>query len=74
MSPARQAFEPSLGASDWVFRMNWFRDGLAILHALLFDFLNYRSGALYPSWAAISDAANISERSVIRRLVYKYGI
>jgi hypothetical protein len=34
---------------------------------------NY-SGALYPSWAAISNAANISERSVIRRLVYKYGI
>jgi hypothetical protein len=54
--------------------MNWFREGLAILHALLFDFLDYRSGALYPSWAAISDAANISERSVIRRLVYKYGI
>jgi hypothetical protein len=24
------------------------RNGLAVLHALLFDFLNYRSGALYP--------------------------
>jgi hypothetical protein len=25
------------------------RNGLAVLQALLFDFLNYRSGALYPS-------------------------
>jgi hypothetical protein len=36
------------------------RNGLAILQALLFDFLNYRCGALYPSWAAIAEAANIS--------------
>jgi hypothetical protein len=45
------------------------RNGLAVLHALLFDFLNYRSGALYPSWAAIASAACISERSVGRGLV-----
>jgi hypothetical protein len=45
------------------------RNGLAVLHALLFDFLNYRSGALYPSWAAIAGAACISERSVGRGLV-----
>jgi hypothetical protein len=44
------------------------RNGLAILHALLFDFLNYRSGALYPSQAAIAEAAAISERSVARGL------
>ena len=44
------------------------RNGLAILQALLFDFLNYRSGALYPSWAAIADKAGISERSVGRGL------
>src|ERR1700693_6078080 len=45
------------------------RQGLAVLHALLFDFLNYRSGALYPSWAAIAFKACISERSRGRRLV-----
>jgi hypothetical protein len=45
------------------------RNGLAILQALLFDFLNYASGALYPSWAAIADKACISERSVGRGLV-----
>ena len=45
------------------------RNGLAVLHALLFDFLNYRSGALYPSWAAIAGKACISERSVGRGLV-----
>jgi hypothetical protein len=44
------------------------RNGLAILQALLFDFMNYRSGALYPSWAAIARAAGISERSVGRGL------
>jgi len=45
------------------------RNGLAVLHALLFDFLNYRSGALYPSWAAIAFKACISPRSVGRGLV-----
>jgi hypothetical protein len=44
------------------------RNGLAILQALLFDFLNYRSGALYPSWDAIAEAAGISTRSVGRGL------
>jgi hypothetical protein len=44
------------------------RNGLAILHALIFDFLNYRSGALYPSRLAIAAKANISERSVGRGL------
>jgi hypothetical protein len=44
------------------------RNGLAILHTLLFDFLNFRSGALYPSQAAIADKAAISESSVTRGL------
>jgi hypothetical protein len=44
------------------------RNGLAILHALIFDFMNYRSGALYPSRAAIAAKACISERSVGRGL------
>ena len=44
------------------------RNGLAVVHALLFDFINYRTGALYPSWAAIAEAACISESSVGRGL------
>ena len=44
------------------------RSGLAILQALLFDFLNYVSGALYPSYAAIADMACIDEVSVWRGL------
>src|SRR6516165_5693742 len=45
------------------------RNGLATLHALLFDFLNYASGRLDPAHATIARAANISERSVRRGLV-----
>jgi hypothetical protein len=45
------------------------RNGLAVLHVLLFDFMNYKSGALYPSQAAIAGKANISKRSVARGLV-----
>src|ERR1700761_8000751 len=33
------------------------RNGLAVLHALLFDFLNYRSGALFPSHEEIAHKA-----------------
>jgi hypothetical protein len=44
------------------------RNGLAVLHALLFDFLNYASGTLYPSRQAIANMANISLRSVDRGL------
>jgi hypothetical protein len=39
-----------------------------VLHALLFDFLNYASGALYPSYATIAERACICERSVARGL------
>jgi hypothetical protein len=45
------------------------RNGLAALHSLLFDFLNYASGRLMPSHAAIASKAAISERSVRRGLV-----
>jgi Winged helix-turn-helix DNA-binding len=44
------------------------RNGIAILQVLLFDFLNYASGALYPSYAAIAEKANISLSSVWRGL------
>jgi hypothetical protein len=44
------------------------RNGLAVLHALLFDFLNYASGKLYPSRQAIAHKANVSLRSVDRGL------
>ena len=33
------------------------RNGLAVLHALLFDFLNYASGRLDPSYARIAEKA-----------------
>ena len=42
--------------------------GMKVLHSLLFDFLNYVSGALYPSYAAIAEKANISLSSVWRGL------
>jgi hypothetical protein len=45
------------------------RNGLAALHALLFDFLNFATGRLDPAQATIARAANISERSVRRGLV-----
>jgi hypothetical protein len=44
------------------------RNGLAILHALIFDCLNYASGRLDPSYATIARLANISVRSVARGL------
>ncbi|WP_156967688.1 helix-turn-helix domain-containing protein [Methylosinus sp. PW1] len=44
------------------------RNGLAVLHALIFDFLNYATGALFPSQESIARAANISPRSVARGL------
>lgn len=44
------------------------RNGLAVLHALLFDFLNYGSGRLDPSYAAIGRRACVSVRSVARGL------
>ena len=37
---------------------------LQVLHALIFDFLNYASGRLDPSHAAIAKAAGVCERTV----------
>ena len=45
------------------------RNGLAVLHALLFDFLNYASGRLEPSYKRIAEKACISIRSAARGLV-----
>ena len=44
------------------------RNGLAILRAFLFDFLNYRTGRLDPACETIARAAGISLRSVRRGL------
>lgn len=44
------------------------RMGIIVLHTLLFDFLNYRSGRLDPSISAIADKACVSVRSVFRAL------
>src|ERR1700722_17739873 len=44
---------------------------LQVLHTLIFDFLNYASGRLDPSYAAIARKANVCERTVasaLRRL------
>src|SRR3984957_4074499 len=44
---------------------------LQVLHTLIFDFLNFRSGRLDPSYAAIARKANVCERTVanaIKRL------
>lgn len=44
------------------------RMGLLVLHALVFDFLNYGSGRLDPSYQAIAVSACISARSAARGL------
>jgi len=38
--------------------------GLQVLHVFLFDFLNYSTGRLDPSYAAIARKANLCERTV----------
>ena len=44
------------------------RNGLAVLHALIFDFLDFRSGQLDPAIATIAQNACISIRSAARGL------
>jgi hypothetical protein len=44
------------------------RNGLAVLHALIFGFLDFRTGQLDPGYAAIAREACISVRSVARGL------
>ena len=40
---------------------------LAVLHALIFDFLNHRTGRLDPSYAAIAAKAGVCVRTVATR-------
>jgi hypothetical protein len=49
---------------------------LQVLHALLFDFLNYTSGRLDPSYAAIARKANVCQRTVATALakLRAYGV
>jgi hypothetical protein len=42
--------------------------GLQVLHALVFDFLNFATGRLDPSYAAIAKKANVCERTVATAL------
>ena len=42
--------------------------GLAVLHALIFDFLNHRTGRLDPSYAAIAAKAGVCVRTVASAL------
>jgi hypothetical protein len=42
--------------------------GLAVLHALVFDFLNHRTGRLDPSYAAIAAKAGVCVRTVATAL------
>jgi hypothetical protein len=42
--------------------------GLKVLHTLIFDFLNFASGRLDPSYAAIARKANLSDRAVASAL------
>ena len=44
------------------------RNGLKVLEALIFDFLNYATGQLWPSIDSIADKAGISPRSARRGL------
>lgn len=44
------------------------RNGLAVAHALIFDFLNHRTGRLDPAYETIARKAAISIRSVARGL------
>jgi DNA-binding transcriptional regulator YhcF (GntR family) len=41
---------------------------LAVLHALVFDFLNHRTGRLDPSYAAIAAKAGVCVRTVATAL------
>jgi hypothetical protein len=44
------------------------RNGLAVAHALIFDFMNFRTGQLDPGYGSIAEKACISIRSVARGL------
>ena len=42
--------------------------GLIVLHSLIFDFLNFRTGRLDPSYAALAQASGVCERAVASAL------
>jgi hypothetical protein len=44
--------------------------GLQVLHSLIFDFLNYRTGRLDPSYAAIARKAGVCVRTVATALMH----
>jgi len=48
--------------------------GLQVLHVFLFDFLNYNTGRLDPSYAAIARKANLCERAVADALKRLHGL
>ena len=48
--------------------------GLQVLQVLLFDFLNFTTGRLDPSYAAIARKANLSESAVAAALKRLYGL
>jgi hypothetical protein len=48
--------------------------GLQVLHVFLFDFLNYTTGRLDPSYAAIARKANICEHTVSDALKRLHGL
>jgi len=47
---------------------------LQVLHALIFDFLNYATGQLDPSYAAIARKAGVCQRTVASALVRLRGL
>jgi hypothetical protein len=48
--------------------------GLQVLHTLIFDFLNFATGRLDPSQAAIARKANLCERAVADALKRLHGL
>ena len=47
---------------------------MQVLHTLIFDFLNYSSGRLDPSWEAIAKKANVGRATVGRALARLYSL
>ncbi len=45
------------------------RNGLAVAHAMIFDFLNFRTGQLDPAYETIATKAGISRSSVARGII-----
>src|SRR4051812_18711848 len=69
---------PSAAGSKWGIRGGTHGaigpSALQVLHALLFDFLNYTTGRLDPSYAAIAWKANLCKRAVADALKRLHGL